>query len=73
MSNYRTCRNYENLEKKIYPGVPPLGIPEIQRVEIDESKVTEFRGFNYALSASQRGAARAECKREKKKWFDLQK
>lgn len=56
MSNYRTCRNYENLEKKIYPGVPPLGIPEILPAEFDDSKVKEFRGFNYALSASERAS-----------------
>lgn len=48
MSNYRTCRNYENLEKKIYPGVPPLGIPEILPAEFDDSKVKEFRGFKGA-------------------------
>lgn len=49
MSNYRTCRNYENLEKKIYPGVPPLGIPEILPAEFDDSKVKEFRGFKGAF------------------------
>lgn len=44
--NYRARRNYENLERKIFPGVGEYGIPQIKPV--NELPTTEFIGFNYA-------------------------
>lgn len=44
--NYRENRDYENLERRIFPGVGKYRIPEIKPVE--ESPVSDFIGFNYA-------------------------
>lgn len=43
---YRNQRNYENLEKEIFPGVGEFGIPELMPVQYEES--CEFIGFNMA-------------------------
>lgn len=48
MSNYRNTRSYENLERRIFPGVGPFGIPQIEPVEYEGGY--EFIGFNYAKS-----------------------
>lgn len=44
--NYRNCRNYENLERRIFDGVGPYGIPPIAPVDYEGG--CEFIGFNYA-------------------------
>lgn len=44
--NYRGQRNYENLERRIFPGVGDFGIPEIQPVL--DLPAEELVGFNYA-------------------------
>ena len=45
---YRQTRNsYQNLEKRMYPGVGPYGIPEIKPVHFDGDELS-FIGFNYA-------------------------
>lgn len=47
--NYRQCRNYENLEKKIYPGVGKYGIPQIEPAQIEFPEC--FIDFNAAKTA----------------------
>ena len=46
MSNYRNTRSYENLERRIFPGVGDYDIPMINPVEYEGG--CEFIGFNYA-------------------------
>lgn len=46
--NYRECRNYENLERRIFHGVGEFDIPQIKASLIPP--ITEFVGFNYAKS-----------------------
>lgn len=52
MSNYRARRKYENLERRIFDGVGPYGIPQIAPVLF--SGTCEFIGFNYAKSTKYR-------------------
>lgn len=49
---YRQCRNYENLEKCIYPGIGKYQIPEI--LPIQYGGCCEFIDFNAAKSAQDR-------------------
>lgn len=42
---YRQMRNYENLNKAMFPGVGEFDIPQLPRVDI---VADEFIGFNYA-------------------------
>lgn len=44
--NYRECRNYENLERRIYDGAGKYGVPKLSAV--DYVGGCEFIGFNYA-------------------------
>lgn len=48
MSNYRSTRNYENLEKRIFDGVGEFDIPQLFPVVIDGK--CEFVDFNQAVS-----------------------
>lgn len=41
---YRQQRNYENVNRAIYRGVPPYGIPQLKAVQC---KVDNWIGFNY--------------------------
>lgn len=43
--SYRQVRNYENLQKKIYPGVGRYGIPQIKP---SQDMAENWIGFNYA-------------------------
>ena len=43
--NYRNTRNYENLNKRIFKGVGPYEIPQIEATHFE---FCEFVGFNYA-------------------------
>lgn len=43
--SYRQTRNYENLNRCIYPGVGEFGIPELEPVHCDAET---WIGFNYA-------------------------
>lgn len=52
MSNYRNCRNYENLERRIFDGVGEYDIPELQLTHFDSD--CEFISFNYAASSKDR-------------------
>nr|WP_288684338.1 DUF4417 domain-containing protein [uncultured Anaerobutyricum sp.] len=49
--NYRNTRNYENLNKRIFKGVGPYEIPQI---EVTHFESCEFVGFNYAAQAKKR-------------------
>ena len=49
--NYRSTRNYENLEKRIFDGVGQYGIPKIEPTQFTPC---EFIGFNYAAGAKER-------------------
>lgn len=49
--NYRNTRNYENLNKRIFEGVGPYDIPQI---EVTHFESCEFIGFNYAAQAKKR-------------------
>lgn len=44
---YKECRNYENINNAVYPGVGQYQIPQIQPVEYTGCK---WIGFNYASS-----------------------
>lgn len=48
MSNYRNTRSYENLERRIFPGVGHFGTPQLKPVDYEGG--CEFIGFNYAKS-----------------------
>lgn len=43
--SYRQTRNYENLNRCIFPGVGEFGIPELEPVHCDAET---WIGFNYA-------------------------
>lgn len=43
---YRSVRNYENLQRAMFEGVGPLGIPELQRGQPPKSD-TEWISFNF--------------------------
>lgn len=43
---YKQSRNYENAQKKLFEGIGPYGIPEI---EVTQFGYAEFIGFNYAM------------------------
>lgn len=45
MANYRQTQNHENLQKAIYEGVGPFGIPELDPTRYEE---TSFIPFNHA-------------------------
>lgn len=45
MANYRQTQNHENLQKAIYEGAGPFGIPELEPVRYEE---TPFIPFNCA-------------------------
>lgn len=49
--NYRNTRNYENLNKRIFEGVGPYEIPQIEATHFESC---EFIGFNYAAQAKKR-------------------
>lgn len=49
--NYRNTRNYENLNKRIFKGVGPYEIPQIEATHFE---FCEFVGFNYAAQAKKR-------------------
>lgn len=53
MRNYRSGRSYENLERRIFPGVGIYDIPEIRPVNYAGG--CEFIGFNYAKSCKAPG------------------
>lgn len=53
MGNYRSFRNYENLERRIFDGVGKYGIPQLEPTRFQGD--CEFIGFNYAASAKDRG------------------
>ena len=44
--NYRNCRNYENLERRIFDGTGEYGIPKLKPLAF--AGVCEFVPFNYA-------------------------
>lgn len=46
--NYRNCRNYENLERRLFDGVGEYGIPQIEPVAYEGG--CDWIGFNYAKS-----------------------
>ena len=46
MNNYRSSRNYENLERRIFEGVGEYGIPQLELTRFQGD--CEFVGFNYA-------------------------
>ena len=48
---YKQQRNYENLNKAMFEGVPPYGIPQIQPVQCE---VDNWIGFNYARTCDER-------------------
>ncbi len=52
MSNYRSSRNYENLERRIFDGVGKFDVPQLEPVHFDGG--CEFVGFNYAASTKDR-------------------
>ena len=52
MSNYRNCRNYENLEKRNYEGVGDFEVPELKPTQFNND--CEFISFNYASSTKDR-------------------
>lgn len=45
--------NFENLDKTVFAGIPPYGIPEIQSEHIDIRHL-EWIPFNYAKTAKNR-------------------
>ena len=49
--NYRNTRNYENLNKRIFKGVGPYEIPQIEATHFESC---EFIGFNYAAQVKKR-------------------
>lgn len=51
--NYREQRNYENLERRIFPGVGAFDIPEIKPVA--DFPAVELVGFNFAKSCKNPG------------------
>lgn len=53
MSNYRQTKNYENLQKRIFEGILPYGIPQLEPTHFDCK--CEFIPFNYANSCNDRG------------------
>lgn len=55
MSNYRSTRNYENLEKRIFNGAGDFGIPQLFPEVIDGE--CEFVDFNQAVSLTDAKAA----------------
>ncbi len=48
---YRQCKNYENLQKRMFDGVGEYNIPQIELTHYDPC---EFIGFNYAKSEKNR-------------------
>lgn len=50
--SYRSTRNYENLEKRMFAGAGEFGIPELSPVTFDGK--CDFIGFNYAATAKKR-------------------
>ena len=52
VSNYRTSRNYENLERRIFDGIGQFGIPKLKATQLDSA--CEFIGFNYAAKCQER-------------------
>lgn len=52
MGRYRNCRNYENLQRRIFKGVGEYDIPMLEPVHFQED--CEFIGFNYAASTKSR-------------------
>ena len=52
MNSYRSSRSYENLERRIFEGVGPFGIPELKVTQLDCE--CEFIGFNYATKCRDR-------------------
>lgn len=52
MGNYRTCRNYENLEKKMFEGVGEYGFPQLEPTVFRGQ--CEFIPFNYASKTTGR-------------------
>ena len=52
MSNYRSKRNYENLERRMFEGMGKFGIPEIKATQFDEN--CSFIPFNQAKSEKAR-------------------
>ena len=50
--NYRSTRNYENMERRIYDGVGKYGIAEIQPAQFDMPK--EFVAFSAAAQCQHR-------------------
>lgn len=49
--NYRNCRNYENLERRIFDGVGEYGIPQIEPVTYEGG--CDWIGFNYAKTCKE--------------------
>ena len=52
MNSYRCSRSYENLERRIFEGVGPFGIPELKATQLDCE--CEFIGFNNASKCRDR-------------------
>lgn len=53
--NYRDQRNYENLTKRIYPGVGAYDIPKLEPVQLD-GEVCEFIPFSAAARCKDRAS-----------------
>ena len=51
--NYRNCRNYENLERRIFDGIGKYEIPEIKPVQYEGG--CEWVSFNEAKTCKERG------------------
>lgn len=49
--NYRNCRNYENLERRIFDGVGEYGIPQIEPATYEGG--CDWIGFNYAKTCKE--------------------
>lgn len=52
MNNYRKTQQYENLQKRIFQGIDPYGIPVLEPIQYDGE--CEFISFNYAKSCKDR-------------------
>lgn len=53
MNNYRKTQQYENLQKRIFQGISPYGIPVLEPIQYDEK--CNFIPFNYAKSCKDKG------------------
>lgn len=51
MSNYRNCKKYENLERRIFDGVGEYGIPQIGPVTYEGG--CDWIGFNFAKTCKE--------------------